>query len=559
MKKPLSFLIALLLTACTLPQPVPPPAPPDSTRLPASSGDTSLAPSAGTTATPFQPVFPTPILSPTPSPTPETITIWAPAALDLELPPEFTRTAGPESALLRLTPDNNPENAFTSRTYSLAAPFPTLTDSTTSTDMKNRWFAESSGLLVSPETAELLTLVWGAPGNGVEIVDASRLLEEAWNTGLHAVLPFDQLGPKWKVIAVDGQSPLQKEFNPDDDPLTFSFHLAGPDGLAADVIALYGPGTAREMTRPTNRDPEQLTTLVMTGVTALVRATAFAMEQQGVLYPARDIGDWLRSADILHISNEVPFAQDCPYPNPVQAGVVFCSDPKYIRLLEDIGTDVVELTGDHFHDWGDSAMRYTLDLYADRSWPVYGGGENFEEGKQAAFMEHNGNRFAFIGCNGKGGGFAQASATRPGSVRCDFDWLTAEIRRLTDAGYLVIGTFQHFEYYTYAAPATMYPDFRALADAGAVIVSGSQAHHPHGFEFREDSLIHYGLGNLFFDQLGISPGTEQAFIDRHVFYEGRYLGVELLTIRFEDFARSRPMTSSEREALLRNVFSASGW
>jgi poly-gamma-glutamate capsule biosynthesis protein CapA/YwtB (metallophosphatase superfamily) len=33
-----------------------------------------------------------------------------------------------------------------------------------------------------------------------------------------------------------------------------------------------------------------------------------------------------------------------------------------------------------------------------------------------------------------------------------------------------------------------------------VIVSGSQAHQPHGFEFYNGSLIHYGLGNLFFDQ-----------------------------------------------------------
>ena len=51
----------------------------------------------------------------------------------------------------------------------------------------------------------------------------------------------------------------------------------------------------------------------------------------------------------------------------------------------------------------------------------------------------------------------------------------------------------------------------------------------------------------------------QGFIDRHVFYDGRYLGVELLTIQFVDYARPRPMTPAEREALLRAVFAASGW
>jgi poly-gamma-glutamate synthesis protein (capsule biosynthesis protein) len=204
-------------------------------------------------------------------------------------------------------------------------------------------------------------------------------------------------------------------------------------------------------------------------------------------------------------------------------------------------------------------MLYTLDLYRERGWPVYGGGATFDQGKQAALLEHNGNRFAFIGCNGKGGGFAQATGTNPGSVHCDFDWLHAETRRLTEAGYLVIATFQHYEYYSYAAPSPMWDDFRGMAEAGAVVVSGSQAHHPHGFEFRDGALIHYGLGNLFFDQLGISPGTGQAFIDRHVFYDGRYLGVELLTIQFEDLARARPMTAGERAELLRLVFAASGW
>jgi predicted nucleic acid-binding protein len=54
-----------------------------------------------------------------------------------------------------------------------------------------------------------------------------------------------------------------------------------------------------------------LTVLAMTGVTALVRATASRMEAKGITYPARDIGDWLRQADVTHISNEVSFADAC--------------------------------------------------------------------------------------------------------------------------------------------------------------------------------------------------------------------------------------------------------
>jgi hypothetical protein len=35
--------------------------------------------------------------------------------------------------------------------------------------------------------------------------------------------------------------------------------------------------------------------------------------------------------------------------------------------------------------------------------------------------------------------------------------------------------------------------------------------------------------------------------------------VELITIRFEDYARSRLTTPEERQALLESVFAAGGW
>jgi poly-gamma-glutamate synthesis protein (capsule biosynthesis protein) len=97
-----------------------------------------------------------------------------------------------------------------------------------------------------------------------------------------------------------------------------------------------------------------------------------------------------------------------------------------------------------------------------------------------------------------------------------------------------------------------------LAEAGAVVVQGSQAHQPQGFDFDSGAFIDYGLGNLFFDQMQ-TLGTRQEFIDRHVFYDGRHLSVELLTAMLEEYARPRPMTLEERRALLTETFAASQW
>ena len=516
-----------------------------------------------------EPVQPTPTSSSTP--TEAVLSIWVdpqlPAALReaVIIPLEFVSASEAEGAALRL--EVGREEPLGHWVYALVAPFPTLTQDVSSENLRSYWSGGSSvtfeggPLLMDDSTHAVFFKLWGEPAAGAtKVLPGSALLDAAWGSRTSwAIVPFEALEPRWKVLGVDGLSPLRKGFDPSAYALSVPFSVAGDPTLAGLVRALYGSEADTPLIPASNRDPEKLTTLAMTGVTALVRSTAYTMEQRGIKYPGRDVRDWLRGADITHISNEVPFAKDCPYPNPVQPGLQFCSDPRYIGLLEDIGTDIVELTGDHFRDWGADAMYYTLDLYDERGWPYYGGGANLKEGRRAVIMEHNGNRLAFIGCNGKGGWYATASANHPGAVSCDFDWMGSEIARLRQEGYLPIVTFQHFEYYSYLAQPKQIRDFQKVADAGAVIVSGSQAHQPQAIEFYNDALIHYGLGNLFFDQYAINLATRQAFIDRHVFYDGRHIGTELLPILFMDYARARPMTKEERNKLFRSVFSASGW
>ncbi|HEX9617648.1 MAG TPA: CapA family protein [Anaerolineales bacterium] len=487
---------------------------------------------------------------------------------NLALPAGFEQVASPEQAMVRL--EIGEQNPVSRWVFAVVAPFPTIADGVSSQDLHRSWEGEPAGpfagepLLVDESTYHILASWWGEPAQGAaRLLPAGELLGEAWSRGHSwAIVPFESLAPEWKVLQVDGLSPLWKEFDPGDYALNVPISLQGDPDLVSGLLADDGEGRGASLGLPaTNREPERLTTLVLTGVTALVRATAFTMHRNGITYPAQDIGDLLRSADLTHISNEIPFTLQCPAPNPTQAGLKFCSDPSYIALLEEVGTDIVELTGDHFGDWGPEAMLYTLDLYEQRSWTYYGGGYDRDDARQARLLEHNGNRLAFIGCNAKGGGYATASDSQPGAVACDFDWMHAEIARLAAEGYQVIATFQHFEYYTYTAQPDQIADFRGMAEAGAVIVSGSQAHQPQGMEFHAGAFIHYGLGNLFFDQYNYCTDNacNDGFIDRHVFYDGRYISTELIPIQFMDYARSRPMTTEEKAALLEKVFSASGW
>ena len=195
---------------------------------------------------------------------------------------------------------------------------------------------------------------------------------------------------------------------------------------------------------------------------------------------------------------------------------------------------MVELTGDHFRDWGAQAMLDTLDMYEQRGWKYYGGGRNLDDGWRPALFEHNGNKIAFLGCNGKSPGYATASDATPGAVHCDYEKAAALVLELRSQGYIPIFTFQHVEYYRYQPPETIKTDFRIPAKAGAAIVSGSQAHQPQAFEFYQDAFIHYGLGNLFFDQYFEGSAQRKAFIDLHVMYNGRHISTELITLQFVD-------------------------
>ena len=456
------------------------------------------------------------------------------------------------------------QNLISQWVYALVTPFSSTMQGVSSNDLLLRWQGVSMGLhgepllLMDQNTYEMFSALWGpaASAASVQVLAKHELIEHAWaHQPALAIVPFEALDPRWKVLAVDGLSPIHKDFDLGNYRLKIPISLNTPNGSPG-LVALI---KSNFVIPSSNLDPQKMTILAMTGVTALVRATAYEMEQHGITYPGQDIRDWLLNADITHISNEVPFALDCPYPDPVQVDVRFCSRDGYIQLLEDVGTDVVELTGDHFQDWGTEAMFHTLDMYRERGWLYYGGGVDLADGRKALLVEDHANRIAFLGCNAKGGSFAQANETDPGAAACDMDWMAQEISRLKGEGYLVIATFQHHEYYTYAAQPDQQRDFRHLAEAGAVVVSGSQAHQPQGMEFLNGSFIHYGLGNLFFDQYGLCEACRQGFIDHHVFYDGRYISTELLPIQFVDYARSRPMTFEEANDLLQALFLASGW
>jgi hypothetical protein len=560
-------LALCLLAACAPLLPQPPPSPPP------SGGDRG----GGATPLPTRTrVPPTATLTPTATPIPPRL-YFAPgvpesrrARVRADLGAGYVEAQAPGvripegGADVQVVPGDGPGG------YALAewvlvpvVPFPTIADDVAWADVQAFWAGKADALsylgggaptlFVDADARDALVTLLGEPAPGVplQVVPAADLPAKLWAARPLAwgIVPFDRLVPELKALTLDGQSVTSTHFDASAYPLRTHYRLDASPEVANRLDVSAGPWL--------NRDPRRLTVLMMTGVTALGRAIAFQMENYGVLYPDQKVRDILLDHDLLHISNEVSFADNCPFPDP-NGDTTFCASPRYIDLLRDVGVDIVELSGNHNEDWGPEAALLSLRLYAEEGWPHFAGGWNDVDATTPLTVTNHGNTLVFLGCNPVGPVYAWAGPDYPGSAVCDYPNMYAQIGRARARGALPIVTWQYNEIYDYAPTPDQIADFRAMADAGAGLVSGSQAHHPQGFDFYGGAFIHYGLGNLFFDQMQ-ELGTRQELVDQHVIYDGRLISTRVFTFMLENYAQPRPMTPAERAELLQALFTASGW
>lgn len=453
--------------------------------------------------------------------------------------------------------------------------FPNFAESVQYIDIQRFWNGDNAALSgITPDntaptllltnsvlTAAKLFMGEPSPDANIQLVPDDALLTQLWQDREHtwSLFAFNDLNPSVKALAVDGTSIFDEVINLEHYPFSVQIGITGEDTAIGRAIAdLLSAGTWKG----TNRDVSQISRIVLSGVTALTRATAYAMENQGITLPAEGILPFVEDADLFHTSNEVPFSVQCPYPDPY-AGTIFCADDRYMELLTYIGLDVVELTGNHVNDYGPGALKHSLEMYDEVGMHYFGGGYTPDEAKAPLILEVNGTSIAFIGCNVPGPFKAWVSDDRPGAAPCDDAYLEVTLGELSAELDIVIMTVQDYEYYRYDPPNAQITRFTNYANWGADIVIGSQAHQPQGFTFapRADdtpAFLHHGLGNLFFDQMA-QIETRQMFMDKLIIYDGKVLAVELYTGIIENYCCPRPMTDTERYDFLQAIYAASGW
>ncbi|MCO5213128.1 MAG: CapA family protein [Caldilinea sp.] len=447
-------------------------------------------------------------------------------------------------------------------TFAAATRFDTIDTSLTFTDVRGAWASETityTALAVLTDTLPSWNRCWATPGR----------LSPAMRPSTRSLQQRGRIGRRWPCCPLTSSSraswswrsmaripwrmhPASTHSATRSSPTYLCILPGQPEAEAALVSEFLGALPSG------NREPGELTVLAMTGVTAMCRMTAAQMDLFGPAWPAEIVGPGLASADITHISNEVPFVEGCET-NTSQENYNFCSKPEYMETLIASGADIIGMTGNHQNDFGRQNAMASLEYYDEYSLPYYGGGKNLEEAMKPLFIEHNGTRLAFLGANSYGPKMAWATDSLPGAAPFDLNILSATIRSIKekDLADVVLVELQYQESYDTEPLAEQRIDFNALVRAGADIVTGVQSHVPQGMEFSDESMILYGLGNLYFDQMG--PTTREGMVARHTFYAGRHISTQIQTTVVYDYGQPHWTTPAERASMLRRVFAASYW
>jgi len=366
------------------------------------------------------------------------------------------------------------------------------------------------------------------------VVELAQLRDTLWRSRTQvALIPFDALTKEVRPLWVD-------------------------DVAVVDQLANY-PFVLT--TGTPNYDPSYLTRLTVSGVTALARNTRIALDQNGVDWAVGGILDYVSHSTLFHMSNEVSISPNCPAfgEQMLGGGSSMCSKAEHFELLKRLGVDIIELTGNHNNDYGYDAYKDTLRFYQENGFKTVGGGLTPDDARTPLILESNGTRIGWIACNVPGPYYALANTSetalggvRPGTASCDPVWLKTALPALKAQVDVVIVSIQQEEIEDYKPTAAQQYDFRQMVDWGADMVIGTAAHKPQTYEFYAASVIHYGPGNLFFDQ----PfwGNMRFIMDTLYLYDGHLLTLELFPGITEGAGRPRLMTLDERKNFLYFMF-----
>jgi poly-gamma-glutamate capsule biosynthesis protein CapA/YwtB (metallophosphatase superfamily) len=386
------------------------------------------------------------------------------------------------------------------------------------------------------------------------------------NPGAIGLLPWDEVGPRVKVLTVDGKS------------------LLDPDAAEPRDYPLARDGT-------TTPDRKQLRRIVVGGDIVLDRGQYYMDIQRGrgvdfsldggyaavtgrtpvpsqyseygVIHEftaerrggSGEMREYLHSADLTLANFENPVIRNAVW-HPDAAS--FTGDLRLMPILQQAGIDGVTLGNNHILDAGASGLEETMGHLDDADIAYAGAGMNLAAARKPMIFDLGGTKVGVLSYQGVPSyDWAWAANASPGTAPLKEELMREDVQRLRPKVDLVV-VMPHWGKEYLASPEPWQVTFaHAAVDAGADLIIGDHAHWPKGIEVYKGKSIFYGVGNFLFDQ-SWSEETSTGIFAEITLYGDRV--IQSRPIPFIVLDKAQPNFLLPKEGgnrALRNIFSVS--
>ena len=222
----------------------------------------------------------------------------------------------------------------------------------------------------------------------------------------------------------------------------------------------------------------------------------------------------IQAADFFMTNEEFPFStRGTPAPDKQ---FTFRVHPERVKLMQEMGIDLVTLANNHALDYGRDAMLDTIDTLDHAGIRHVGAGKNLAEARKPAIVELNGRTFAFIGATRVYPEADWAAGTDSAGMFSAYDGgaqLAEEVKAAKQQADYVIA-YVHWGIEREETPNEVQKSIaHRLVDAGADLVIGAHPHVLQGLEYYQGVPIAYSLGNFVFGSSIPSTALLQADVD----------------------------------------------
>lgn len=249
-----------------------------------------------------------------------------------------------------------------------------------------------------------------------------------------------------------------------------------------------------------------------------------AYEKSGVdAFADDEMQSFMQEADLFMLNHEFVFSlrgeamEDKEY--------TLRNDPKYVKILKELGTDAVSIANNHVLDFGQTAFLDTLDTLQQAEIKYAGGGHNIDEASAPIVETINGQTFAIFAATRVSPSYDwYASSGRPGIFQ------TYDAKKLNESIAEAESKYDHtIVFVHWGIERNEMPEEyqRTLAkgyiDAGADLIVGCHPHVLQGFEYYNGVPIVYSLGNYLFGNR-----TGETLLLNAVFDQNGKLSIQLI-------------------------------